>query len=134
MSRVYFDAVKEYVADLCDLLRLRDWTVEIATEYTDHDEAWGTVNVMDQRYHVTVKLCRDFPELTSDQQRLTLVHELLHVYLDPIDFIIRRTVEPLVGKSTWIAVEQVLERDIELAVDKLAESVAPLCPVFKPPS
>lgn len=117
-----------YVRDIADRMRLRDWTVTLSDEHPDDKEADADARVTYGRRCLTLRLARDFAVESPEDQRHTVVHELIHAHLFPIDWTVNS-----IGNHLPLAALDILKGalsdDIEVGVDALADVIAPFMPL-----
>lgn len=128
MTRKRFDQLGVYIRDTANLLGLYDWRLKLAYEQPDDDDAMAEVKVTFGRRVATIYLCRDFTELSLQDQQHAIVHELLHIHLDPTFSLLSTTLPDLVGQPTWSVVQTAQREREEHAVDALATAISPLLP------
>lgn len=135
MSLARYRELGTYLRALANDLGLRDWTIH--TKYTPLDEdgddsdANAKTVVTYGRKHAMIYLARDFNRLPREEQRQTLIHELLHCHFDAIEVPLRSG-EPLafyIGEQQAGLLRGVVHERVELAVDGIAESIAPGFPL-----
>ena len=135
MTSAVWDALPGYVLDLAWRLRLRDWTIKLQHTPTDESDPENDTAVSAKircvygRKLATLVLCIDFAELPLEDQRHTLVHELLHCHLDWLDSVVKNGIPEIFGKLTEGLLTANLHERIEFTVDALADGFAPLLPM-----
>ena len=107
-----------YVRKLADLMRLRDWRVEIAEDAPSDANAIASCNPIEGRKFAVIRLSESFFTDSRDDQRQTLAHELLHCHTGPLQRLLEAE------ESCTPAVRHA----IEYCVDGLADAIAPLLP------
>jgi hypothetical protein len=86
-------AFSEYLRDLADRMDLRDWHVEIidrAPANGRHSSVWLCYG---QR-RAQIMLSEEFLASDVEEQRATLVHELLHLHFAPMDELVEGWLSP----------------------------------------
>ncbi|HET8587134.1 MAG TPA: hypothetical protein VFM74_04590 [Candidatus Limnocylindria bacterium] len=125
--------VERWLRDAADRLGLRDWAITVEQDHPnegDHAAAMWT-DYGSRRMRVW---CRaDLPTLSLDMQRQTLVHELMHVHLEDLDWYLEKTLPELLGKPAWSAVKQAVQLHSEHAVEAIACAVAQFFPMIEWP-
>ena len=110
-----------YIREIADRLRLRDWTIDLSDEGTDRDGVSALVCVADQRKFARLYLGDDFLDMTPDEQRHCLAHELLHCHFGwATNWARQRLADPE---------REPFERLHEIGIDGLADAIAPLMPL-----
>jgi hypothetical protein len=109
-----------YLRRLADALKLSDWRVEIDDRPPDSGRATAEVECVYGRRYAVVRLSERFLEQPPDEQRNSLVHELIHCHLNP---------------AAAMALDEMgdggaghFRRMLEYAVDGLADAIAPHMP------
>jgi hypothetical protein len=119
------DDLQRYVRQLADALRLRDWTIEVQDDPCD-DDAHGQIKIAYGRRQAAIWLSRDNVEL--EKVRHTVVHELIHCHLEPMRWSLNNAQEVL-GSIPFGIFAGAAEDALELAVDGLADAIAPHMPL-----
>jgi hypothetical protein len=116
------DRWQPYVRQLADKLCLKDWQIEISVEQPAGDNSIASVQPIYGRKYAVLRFSEGFLNDPKTEQRHTLVHELLHCHLAPLQRLLE-TEEHLThgGKMA-----------LEYCVDGLADAIAPLLP--EPPA
>jgi hypothetical protein len=125
--------LETYVRDLANKLGLRDWIIELEWDITSDDDADADIIPLYGRRCASIRFARSFRRQTPENQRYTVVHELLHCHMAPIDELVRRSAEGLLGSAGSTAVLVAYDQSSETAVDGIAASVAELLPVPRLP-
>ena len=121
----------KYVRHVADELGLRDWVIHIEHAPLDADDPAMAVAVVPYgRSDVTLRFRGDFVHIDPDEQRMIVVHELLHCHLPSRRADDMWGVGPLIGQAAATVLEERYRYDIESIVDRLAVSIAPS---FEPP-
>lgn len=132
MSKKQRKEVGEYIRDLADLLMLRDWAFTLKHDpITNDDEAIATVTATYGRKRAVIELCADFLEMSHEEIRHVLVHELIHVHMEPSCSIVRHSLPAMVGQPAYLSLWESFTQQIEYGVDGLADGIAPLLPLPK---
>ena len=69
-----------YLRALADLMGLRDWTVTLDDQPTDGAGNFAEASTMAGRKHLKVAVSERFLDLPPEEQRSTMVHELIHAH------------------------------------------------------
>lgn len=96
------------------MMRLSDWTLQFDEQHSS-DGTLASINCCRGRKYATIRLCYDFDQKCGEEQRHTIVHELVHCHLAQL----------------WHHVDPDDEDEAvtllgEYAVDGLADAIAPL--------
>lgn len=126
MSREEREALLAYVRLVADRLNLRDWTVRLSEEDAPVEEGVEAICLTTYgRRTVTVKVAVDFIGRSREEQRATVVHELLHPHLTHVGDTFDHFLFGALAPQVLDVVRRVFQRDLELAVDALTGVIAP---------
>ncbi len=106
-----------YVRQLADLMRLKDWRIEVYEESSYGDSTASCEPIQGRKFAV-IRVSESFLTDPSIDQRHTITHELLHCHLGPF-------VRLLEANE---AMSPAVKLSMEYAVDGLADAIAPLLP------
>lgn len=122
------DALGRYVRDMADLMGLRDWTVGIASDPPEDDEANASVEVTFGRRYAMIKFSATWTERAPEEMRQTVVHELAHCHLWSMNQRIC-DLHNLLGTGTYEVMEKAYRENLELAIDAIAQAWAETLPL-----
>lgn len=120
--------LEAYVSSMKDLLGLADWTIIVDWEPSS-EETCATVRPVAGQKRAVLNLGPSFLEDTLEDQRHTIVHELVHCHLFPSTELVRQTHQELLPKSAATAAWVALMANVEYATDGLADVLAPYMPL-----
>jgi hypothetical protein len=134
-----WSALAAYIRRVADELGLRDWELRLlrdpphATDDSSHILAH--VNVLYGRRFASIKVCTCFRGESPDDQRMTIVHELIHCHLDQTAQVISGELLDMgrLCQSEYNAIKSAHHRAIENATDAIAVAVAARLPVIEWP-
>lgn len=134
MGRRHFNKrTGPYLRDLGDALGLRDWHFHLMHEPATGTTALARVNKTDNRREACLWLCAWWRHLPRSQQRMILVHELIHLHLWEMTAWINADDPGPVAAALGTLPGEMLKRQLhaadEQAVDALAVSIARLLPL-----
>lgn len=121
--------VGPYLRFLADRLGLRDWTIILKHEVADEPDVYAAINPVEDRKLATIRLAEDFTDRTPDEQRHTLIHELLHCHHVPASDMVRLDLTDHLSQTSYDLFYASFRRHIEYMTDGIADSVAPLMPL-----
>lgn len=111
-----------YLRQLADLLHLRDWDVRLQ-EVPCADHLQASVELIYGRKVARVWLCHDWDGLDAHLQRQTMIHELLHLHINPIKHVYEGIQRD--RSKGWLALGYTaLVEQLEYAVDGIATAIA----------
>ncbi|MCL5292552.1 MAG: hypothetical protein M1548_08515 [Actinobacteria bacterium] len=130
MNKSDFNRFCSYVRQIADLLHLKDWRIRIEVdEAEDFDGFMAVVHPIEGRKRARLILCKEWLELSPEDQRHSIVHELVHCHLAGAGDIVRLDLLKNMSQSSYDIFYGGFKRQIEYAVDGLADAVAPLLPL-----
>ena len=118
-----YAALEAYVTACLPVLNLANWKVTILTDVAPEDR-YADIEPNDQAQTASLRVGNLFWTQKADDQRLTIVHELLHLHLCRLDQTVDR-LEPVLGSAAWAPWAAVYEDVYERATDAIAEVLAP---------
>ena len=118
-----YTALEAYVAACLPILNLGNWKVTILTDVAPEDR-YADIEPNDQAQTANLRVGNLFWAQKPDEQRLTIVHELIHLHLCRLDQTVDR-LEPVLGSAAWAPWAAVYEDVYERATDAIAEILAP---------
>lgn len=137
-ERVITEEQREYLETWCrnvaDGLGLRDWRVRVSA-YISRDGSYASSFIRDRSDSTEIAVDRDFVSRPPDEQRATLVHELLHPHLHRLTQLAAELIEHELGKRTEAVIETAIAFHEELVIERLANAIAHnFPPVQMPPA
>lgn len=124
-------ALEAYVSEVRASLRLDAWDVRLADEWPDDGEdVYAQIDPCEQRWIATLRLGSGFWDLPPEDQRNTIVHELLHLHHVRLTDVTRLGAwRHQVGQALYDHLVDQVKREAELMVDALASVLAPFVPL-----
>lgn len=123
------DAAQEYIWLIRDHMRLTFWDVYLSDTATEKGN-WADVTVTEGKHSAAIRLCSQFWDLTPEQRRETIVHEMLHVvHWRAIDGIGNGWAKLVKEQEAFDAVWALTSTEVELMVDQLTAIIAPHMPL-----
>lgn len=123
MSKVRWDRQEwlPYFRHIADRMALKDWTIEITNDAPSSSTALANVHRIKGRRIARIGLSEGFLRDTQEEQRDTVVHELIHCHLVLADCLVG---EKLSGSDLICYYDAQ-----EYGVDALAATIASLMPL-----
>lgn len=118
-----YAALEAYVAACLPILNLGNWKVTILNDVAPEDR-YADIEPNDQAQTANLRVGNLFWAQKPEEQRLTIVHELIHLHLCRLDQAVDR-LEPVLGSAAWAPWAGVYEDAYERATDSIAEILAP---------
>lgn len=132
-----WDARKEkyivsYLDKLIKAMRLSDWSIIVEFSKKDRN-VFATLEQQPDQKRAILTLSQKFLELDSEDQRQTLVHEMIHCHLFNLHYQVEESFRVVATGKNQELFEVMLESEIEKATDGLADAFAHFLPDFKLP-
>lgn len=116
-----------YVRAIADQLGLRDWNVIINRDIPETDFR-ACAHPARGRRSGGITLAQLFFNGSPEEQRQTIIHELLHMHTDDVDTAVFHVKEQLGSDVLHVLFTTVRDR-IEFVVDNVATAIAPFYPL-----
>lgn len=139
MNAAERNALCKYVYELQKRLRLADWNIYFVDEPSEPSEfaqakSAASMSTVYGRKVAHLRVGPDWNTFSPEVKRHTLTHELIHLHWDEADNVIFFTVRKQLAPAAWEVVEGEFNRQMERAVDGLADVLAPLMPMPPEPN
>lgn len=132
MTEAEWKCLGDYARERADDLGLRDWWVRIE-KVSSEEDALASCRVIRGRRLVYIRVCEGFREEKPDEQRSTIIHELLHCHMAAMEWVVSAT-ESALGSSAYAICHEGFTDALEHAVDGIAESIAEKYPLISWPT
>lgn len=117
-----------YARTIADLMRLRDWVVEIGHAPPENPLSRATAEIAEGRLLVRLRFAAGFPVLPLSEQRHAVVHELAHALSHQLYEAVRDGARDEFGGAAYRLYIGTVHRETERLVDVLASVIAPAMP------
>lgn len=118
-----------YLRWVANEMNLRDWTTAVGDGYSeDHLEAEAHCTI-GQR-HIVITFNEHFRDRDPEDQRETVVHELVHAHTDVCWKMVQADLADALGKPVYYVFCDSYRRAMEYAVDALSKTIAPNMPLI----
>lgn len=117
-------ALGNYLRTIADLMELRDWHLDLSHGLPDADDAIATCEPIFGRKKAVFRFCDGFENLPREEQRNTVVHELVHCHLAAAQGVAERDMEGVLAAESDRVFFRAFRRNLEYAVDGLANAIA----------
>ncbi len=114
-------------------MELRDWRICLLPEPAE-DDSCGQIKVIYGRKVAEMRVNSRFREYTLENQRDTIIHELVHCHLESPCNMVQNDLEALLGSATDGVFWEGYKRQMEYAVDALAKAIAKHLPLIDWPT
>lgn len=127
-----WDILGDYIRWVANEIGLRDWAFLLQRDEPDDKEALAVVCPTYGRKYATVRVCHEFRGIRPEEQRATIVHELLHCHLvlatDAVQQDLNNTM--LMSRPTYLMFWEHFKRMVEYAIDGMADAWAKSLPLI----
>ena len=110
-----------YVNAIASRMRLGHWRLEILDEEPENKTAIASIDPWHGRCAAYIRFADSFLKDTPEDQRYTVVHELVHCHLAHADALVRDELAPAT-ETAWVLAQ-------EHGVDQIAMTIAPSMPL-----
>jgi hypothetical protein len=111
--------VADYVRRLAELCDLRDWHIDVAVGGVGEDELATCEATYGQR-RAKITLTETWEKLSAEDLRSTVVHELIHCHLGPLDHMVSQLAMAGLDETTAKVFEAAYTHQVEYATDALS--------------
>lgn len=125
-------ALAAYIRSVADAMGLRDWEIRLSDDWAKDDVA-ATIRAAHGRKFAKVSVARGFRNESPEDQRDTIVHELIHLHLEPAADMVYRDLEKLLGRPADAVFTNAFDRNLEYGIDGLACALARHMPLIQWP-
>lgn len=132
MTRAQKNALERYISDAQQIMNLGQWKIELS-ETPCEEDALAEIEVSDNLWQAKIRVAHGFFKEKPDEQRDTIVHELLHVHTAGIERS-RDRMEKTLGELAWSVFQAAMDNEVERAVDAIAKIVSPTVPLPELPA
>lgn len=122
--------VEGYVRTIANVVELRDWTITVSREPAPKGCS-GHVEITYGRKLATISLDSSFRGRSREDQRQTVVHELVHLHLESAANMVQNDLEQWLGKQADQIFYDGFKRQMEYGVDALADALAKHLPLVE---
>lgn len=120
----------EYLRATADAMELRDWNVVLSREPCD-DDTFAQCRCRYGTKRIEVKVPKDFPTATTlEEQRHTLIHELVHAHTDGAWKVVEEDFAGALGREARALLMASYTREIEVGINALASALAKHLPLI----
>jgi len=122
----------KYLEMIAEEFGLRDWQLYAHFDEDLGDGVSAATACVDNRRVAHVKFAPSFFNLRPEEQRETVLHELLHVHMWQITDYVREVLPDLIGKPAFVVMEAAFNRLDEQATDAIAAAIGDRYPLWVP--
>lgn len=124
-------ALAQYVRAIADALGLRDWQFTYTDDppgEIDYEHATAAIRPTRGRKWACLWVPAKWWDESPEDRRQTIAHELLHLHFAGMERILE-TVQTNLGDATWGVLRAAHLDALEMAVDGIADAIAPFMPL-----
>lgn len=125
-------ALIAYIRSTADAMGLRDWDIRLDEEWAQQGKA-ASVQAAYGRKFARIWIGREFRTESPEDQRNTVVHELIHLHLESAGDMVFSDLEKILGRPADAVFTNGFSRQLEYGVDALACALAPHMPLIEWP-
>lgn len=126
-----------YVRWIADEIGLRDWTINLCADGTETEDeaerALAEIDCCSGRRQARIDFCDDFRDIKPEDQRMAVVHELVHCHLAAVQEQCEHDLVDLIGRPADAVFTRSFRRNLEYAVDGITSALAPHMPLIEWP-
>jgi hypothetical protein len=126
------NALARYIRWVADAIELRDWTITLDDEPCDPDYN-ARVDCSEGRKHATIAFHAKFREMDPEDQRQTIVHELVHAHHAVTWRMVQTDLLRPLGQETYGVFVDSYRRAMEYCVDATADALVKHLPLIRWP-
>ncbi len=123
-------ALGRYVRWVANEMELRDWTVTIGADHCEPLLEGNATCTYGQR-HLAIEFGEHFRDRDPEEQRETVVHELVHAHLDVCWKMVQADLADALGKPVYYVFCDSYRRAMEYSVDALSKTIAKHMPLIE---
>lgn len=125
-------ALGRYIRWVADAMELRDWHFSLDHEPCE-ERLVGSCVCTNGARHATIAVSGNFREIDPEEQRETIVHELVHVHWETCWKMVQSDLGDALGKPVYYVFADSFRRGMEYGVDGLAKAIAKHMPLIEWP-
>lgn len=118
--------IEKFLETAKTVMRLNDWDIKINWEKNSGKEALASIEEMPYSKHATIMLSQEFLSLDEAARRQTLLHELMHCHVFPLQRLGEEVAEKVLKKDALAVFNAAHCAQVETLVDTLADVLAGL--------
>jgi hypothetical protein len=123
-------SLAKYVSAIAVTLGLRDWTLSFPEDPPENDDAIASVECIYGRRMASVRFDADFLSFSCEDQRVAVLHELIHVHFWHRRQATKDALEGIGREAREIAFDAITLGD-EYGTDAVADAIAPFFPFWE---
>ncbi len=122
MSDELWEEVYQVVGRLMKTMNLPHWRIKLSREPDDEDTG-ASIHPIDGQWVATMKLGIYWHTMTVADKRNSLVHELIHVHLQPMNDVMRLGLPVILGQPIYNTLWEPFRQQNEYAVDAISRFI-----------
>lgn len=129
MGLADFQRFARYARTVADALGLTEWTISIHLRPDTDEDNLASIKVALQSRFATLSLSHCFASEPRRLQQITIIHEVLHIYFEPLLSTLTEDVLPsALGQQSAAVAASYLGVEKERTIDAMAVALSPLLP------
>lgn len=133
MNRRDRKALGSYMREVADRMELRDWHLDLSHDPPAQDDAYASCEPIYGQHRTVLRFAHGFRDRDPEDQRHTVVHELVHLHLAALTSQVEHDASELLGSTADSVFWNGARRNLEYAVDGLAHAIARHIPIIEWP-
>lgn len=129
MKKKHRKALTRYARLLADEVGLRDWQIKVSPEPCDPSSS-AHVTIAYGRKLATISVPDDFRDQAPEEQRNSVVHELVHCHFESMANAVQNDLVELLGRPADGLFFASFRRQYEYGTDAVAEALARHLPLI----
>lgn len=117
-----------YVRLLASRMGLGRWDIRLGKNLPKIGDALAHIDIAERQERASIHFNPILKHYSKEDQRQTVVHELVHCHLERIRLASFNWIGPLGAKATQLALDEIHDH-VEFAVDAIATAWAPCLPL-----
>lgn len=122
MPRKAHTALSCYIDRVANSIGLTQWELTLAETPTE-DTNMAHINCTFGRHCAVISVCEDWMNQSIEERRHTVMHELVHCFLDKPTSFVENDLGALLGKPAHTVLVEAYKMEVEFATDELAKAL-----------
>lgn len=135
MTPKQYRSLARYMAVIANEFGLRDWDVTLHAEEpgdgNDGGDALASVECVYGRRKAHIRVASAFDEVTPEEQRNAVLHELIHIHTEPMRALLRTTLPKIMGLPAFETFWPAFTQADEHATDAIAAAIGDKYPLWE---